>query len=95
MWALGNAGRGSWLVGYNTFYDNFAGRNLQRAGFGAEAWGEYLRPSANFISRLLHGMNRQPRRNNGWRAGTTRQPEMRMPFYQHLNTSVSVEQYFG
>lgn len=24
-----------------------------------------------FISRLLHGMNRQPRRNNGWRAGTT------------------------
>lgn len=24
-----------------------------------------------FISHLLHGMNRQPRRNNGWRAGTT------------------------
>ncbi len=24
-----------------------------------------------FISRLLHGMNRLPRRNNGWRAGTT------------------------
>jgi hypothetical protein len=21
--------------------------------------------------------------------------QMRMPFYQHLNTSVSVEQYFG
>ena len=34
--------RGSWLVGYNTFYDNLLDENLQRAGFGAEAWGEYL-----------------------------------------------------
>lgn len=40
--------RGSWLVGYNTFYDNLLDENLQRAGFGAEAWGEYLRLSANF-----------------------------------------------
>ncbi len=63
--------RGNWLVGYNTFYDNLLDENLQRAGFGAEAWGEYLRLSANFYRRLLHGMNRQPRRNNGWRAGMT------------------------
>ncbi|WP_213062475.1 YchO/YchP family invasin [Escherichia coli] len=40
--------RGNWLVGYNTFYDNLLDENLQRAGFGAEAWGEYLRLSANF-----------------------------------------------
>lgn len=32
--------RGNWLVGYNTFYDNLLDQNLQRAGFGAEAWGE-------------------------------------------------------
>ncbi|MDI5349313.1 inverse autotransporter beta domain-containing protein, partial [Salmonella enterica subsp. enterica serovar Kentucky] len=28
-----------WLLGYNTFYDNLLDENLQRAGFGAEAWG--------------------------------------------------------
>ncbi|EBF3226508.1 inverse autotransporter invasin YchO, partial [Salmonella enterica subsp. enterica serovar Derby] len=37
-----------WLLGYNTFYDNLLDENLQRAGFGAEAWGEYLRLSANY-----------------------------------------------
>ncbi len=63
--------RGNWLVGYNTFYDNLQDENLQRAGFGAEAWANICDYRQTFISRLLHGMNRQPRRNNGWRAGTT------------------------
>jgi hypothetical protein len=31
---------GKWLLGYNTFYDNLLDENLQRAGLGAEAWGE-------------------------------------------------------
>ncbi|WP_250203361.1 inverse autotransporter beta domain-containing protein, partial [Escherichia coli] len=48
MGRFGNWARGNWLVGYNTFYDNLLDENLQRAGFGAEAWGEYLRLSANF-----------------------------------------------
>lgn len=63
--------RGNWLVGYNTFYDNLLDENLQRAGFGAEAWANICDYRQTFISRLLHGMNRQPRRNNGWRAGMT------------------------
>ncbi len=39
---------GNWLLGYNTFYDNLLEDNLQRAGLGAEAWGENLRLSANY-----------------------------------------------
>lgn len=55
---VGNAGvgqrwiAGNWLVGYNTFYDNLLDENLQRAGVGAEAWGEYLRLSANYYHPL-------------------------------------------
>ena len=50
--------RGSWLVGYNTFYDNLLDEQRMARGYDLTA-------------------------------------RMRMPFYQHLNTSVSVEQYFG
>jgi hypothetical protein len=86
---------GKWLLGYNTFYDNQLASNLQRAGFGAEAWGEYLRLSANYYQPL-----------NGWQ-GETETLEQRLargydltaqawlPFYRHINTSVSLEQYFG
>lgn len=99
--AVGNFGvgqrwaAGSWLLGYNTFYDNQLASNLQRAGFGAEAWGEYLRLSANYYQPL-----------NGWQ-GETVNPEQRLargyditargwlPFYRHINTSLSLEQYFG
>lgn len=98
---VGNAGAGQrwvagkWLLGYNTFYDNQLASNLQRAGFGAEAWGEYLRLSANYYQPL-----------NGWQ-GETETLEQRLargydvtaqawlPFYRHINTSVSLEQYFG
>ncbi|WP_227317197.1 YchO/YchP family invasin [Cedecea davisae] len=86
---------GKWLLGYNTFYDNQLVTRLQRAGFGAEAWGEYLRLSANYYQPL-----------NGWR-GDTETLEQRLargydvtaqawlPFYRHINTSLSFEQYFG
>ncbi len=98
---VGNAGigqrwvAGRWLVGYNTFYDNLLDENLQRAGLGAEAWGENLRLSANYYQPLA-----------GWRDSSTVE-EQRMargydvtakawlPFFHHLNTSVSFEQYFG
>nr|WP_318381502.1 YchO/YchP family invasin [uncultured Enterobacter sp.] len=86
---------GNWLLGYNTFYDNQWDQHLQRAGVGAEAWGEYLRLSANFYQPLA-----------GWEDdGTTLQQRMargyditaqaRLPFYEHINTSLSLEQYFG
>lgn len=86
---------GQWLLGYNTFYDNQLASDLQRAGFGAEAWGEYLRLSANYYQPL-----------NGWQ-GETETLEQRLargydvtaqawlPFYRHIFTSLSLEQYFG
>ncbi|WP_110875969.1 YchO/YchP family invasin [Franconibacter helveticus] len=99
---VGNAGvgqrwvAGDWLLGYNTFYDSLLEENLQRAGFGAEAWGEYLRLSANYYQPL-----------SGWREGESETQEQRLargydvtaqawlPFYRHINTSLSLEQYFG
>ncbi|AIR66781.1 YchO/YchP family invasin [Cedecea neteri] len=86
---------GNWLLGYNSFYDNQLTTQLQRAGFGAEAWGEYLRLSANYYQPL-----------NSWR-GQTDTLEQRLargydvtaqawlPFYRHIFTSLSFEQYFG
>ncbi|MFB0711396.1 YchO/YchP family invasin [Buttiauxella noackiae] len=87
---------GDWLLGYNAFYDQQLANNLQRAGFGAEAWGEYLRLSANYYQPL-----------SGWQSGNSETLEQRLargydvtaqawlPFYRHINTSVSLEQYFG
>ena len=86
---------GSWLLGYNTFYDAQLHDNLQRGGLGAEAWSEYLRLSANYYQPL-----------NGWRSdGELRAQRMargydvtaqaRLPFYRYINTSLSLEQYFG
>ncbi|RPH27747.1 YchO/YchP family invasin [Buttiauxella warmboldiae] len=89
-------GAGSWLLGYNAFYDNQLASNLQRAGFGAEAWGEYLRLSANYYQPLT-----------GWQRTGGETLEQRLargydvtaqawlPFYRHINTSLSLEQYFG
>ncbi|MCT4713621.1 YchO/YchP family invasin [Enterobacteriaceae bacterium H18W14] len=98
---MGNIGAGQrwvageWLLGYNTFYDTQLASNLQRAGFGAEAWGEYLRLSANYYQPL-----------NGWQDETETQEQRLargydvtaqawLPFYRHIFTSVSLEQYFG
>ncbi|MGK0599568.1 YchO/YchP family invasin [Yokenella regensburgei] len=86
---------GQWLLGYNTFYDNLLDENLARGGFGAEAWGEYLRLSANyyqpFTSWETHNDTQQQRMARGYDLTA----QARLPFYQYLNTSVSLEQYFG
>lgn len=63
--------RGNWLVGYNTFYDNLLDQNLQRAGFGAEAWGNICGCQQTITSRLPPGMNKAPRWSNEWHAVTT------------------------
>ena len=86
---------GHWLLGYNTFYDSLLDQNLNRGGIGAEAWGENLRFSANYYHPLRDWQN----------TGTTLQQRMArgydvtaqawIPAYNHINTSVSVEQYFG
>ncbi len=44
--------RGNWLVGYNTFYDNLLDENLQRAGFGAEAWGRIFATIGKLLSAV-------------------------------------------
>lgn len=87
--------RDGWLLGYNTFYNNLLDENLQRAGFGAEAWGEYLRLSANYYQPFASWHEQTTALEQRMARGYDVTAQMRMPFYQHLNTSVSVEQYFG
>ncbi|MEG0370645.1 MAG: inverse autotransporter beta domain-containing protein, partial [Hungatella sp.] len=78
-----------------TFYDNLLDENLPRGGLGAEAWGEYLRLSANYYQPLSSWQERSATQEQRMARGYDLTAQMRMPFYQHLNTSVSVEQYFG
>lgn len=87
--------RDGWLLGYNTFYDNLLDENLPRGGLGAEAWGEYLRLSANYYQPLSSWQDRFATPQQRMARGYDLTAQMRMPFYQHLNTRVSVEQYFG
>lgn len=68
---------------------------FQRAGFGAEAWGEYLRLSANFYQPFAAWHEQTATQEQRMARGYDLTARMRMPFYQHLNTSVSLEQYFG
>ncbi len=84
-----------WLLGYNTFYDNLLDENLQRAGFGAEAWGEYLRLSANYYQPFADWQTHTATLEQRMARGYDINAQMRLPFYQHINTSVSLEQYFG
>ncbi len=87
---------GGWLLGYNSFYDKVLSESLARGSVGAEAWGEYLRLSANYYHPLgdwqLRDNQTQEQR---MAAGYDVTAQARLPFYQHINTSVSVEQYFG
>ncbi|GHK33736.1 hypothetical protein ECZU06_08610 [Escherichia coli] len=63
--------RGSWLVGYNTFMTTCWTKIFSERASVPKRGANICDYRQTFISRLLHGMNRQPRRNNGWRAGTT------------------------
>ncbi|WP_409429864.1 YchO/YchP family invasin [Pantoea sp.] len=98
---LGSAGLGQrwvagrWLLGYNAFVDRMLDDGAQRASFGAEAWGDFLRFSANYYTPL-----------SGWkRVGDQMQQRMArgydlttqgyLPFYRQLGVSVSWEQYLG
>lgn len=87
--------RGDWLLGYNTFYDNLLDDNLPRGGLGAEAWGEYLRLSANYYQPFSGWQDRMATQEQRMARGYDLTALMRLPFYEHLNTSISVEQYFG
>ncbi|HBN7368176.1 TPA: inverse autotransporter beta domain-containing protein [Escherichia coli] len=58
-------------------------------------WGEYLRLSANFYQPFAAWHEQTATQEQRMARGYDLTARMRMPFYQHLNTSVSVEQYFG
>lgn len=98
---IGNVGlgqrwvAGDWLLGYNTFYDTQLEENTGRAGFGAEAWGEYLRLSANYYQPVSHWRYDTATQQQRMARGYDVTAQARLPFYQYVNTSVSVEQYFG
>ncbi|WP_082502317.1 MULTISPECIES: YchO/YchP family invasin [unclassified Erwinia] len=99
--AVGNAGLGQrwmlgrWRLGYNAFIDQLLSTPQRRGSLGAEAWGEYLRLSANYYQPL-----------GGWRS-TSVQTQQRMargydittrgylPFYRQLGASLRYEQYLG
>ena len=86
---------GKWLLGYNTFYDNLLDENLQRAGLGAEAWGEYLRLSANYYQPFASWRDSSEVEEQRMARGYDISAKAWLPFYHHLNTRVSFEQYFG
>lgn len=86
---------GSWLVGYNAFYDALLGERLQRGGFGAEAWGEYLRLSANYYQPFNGWQDESETQESRMARGYDLTAQARLPFYRYINTSVSFEQYYG
>lgn len=98
---IGNVGlgqrwvAGKWLLGYNTFYDNLLDENLDRGGLGAEAWGEYLRFSANYYQPLRTWSNTEATLQQRMARGYDVTAQAWIPSYHHINTSLSLEQYFG
>lgn len=86
---------GHWLLGYNTFYDSLLDENLNRGGIGAEAWGENLRFSANYYHPLREWQNMGTTLQQRMARGYDLTAQAWLPAYNHINTSLSVEQYFG
>lgn len=100
----GNLGMGvrtfyldNWMFGGNAFFDDdFTGKN-RRVGFGAEAWTNYLKLSANTYvgttdwhsSRDFDDYNEKPADGYDIRA------EGYLPAYPQLGAKVMYEQYYG
>lgn len=86
---------GDWLLGYNTFYDTRFDDRLQRAGVGAEAWGENLRFSANYYQPLGSWRDSSDVQAQHFAKGYDLTAQARLPFYRYINTRISFERYFG
>ncbi len=66
------------------------------AGFGAEAWGEYLRLSANYYQPADWQTHLGDLRTaNGARGYDINAQKCAAVLPQHINTSVSLEQYLA
>lgn len=95
-WGVGQRWvEGNWLLGYNTFYDHQFADSLNRAGVGAEAWGEYLRFSANYYQPLSGWSGKNSIQEQRMAQGYDISARAWLPFYRYINTSLSLEQYFG
>ncbi|RWR03471.1 invasin [[Pantoea] beijingensis] len=98
---VGNAGlgqrviAGKWLLGYNAFVDRLLESGLQRASVGTEAWGDYLRFSANYYSPLSGWRNSSARAQQRMARGYDITTQGYLPFYRQLGLSVTYEQYLG
>ncbi|CAO96908.1 YchO/YchP family invasin [Erwinia tasmaniensis] len=98
---VGNAGlgqrwiAGSWRVGYNAFVDGLLGSDRQRGSLGAEAWGEYLRLSANYYHPLSGWRNRSNSSQMRMARGYDITTRGYLPFYHQLGVTLSYEQYLG
>lgn len=101
--SLGNLGvgqrwvAGDWLLGYNTVLDSDFERHHNRASLGAEAWGDFLRFSANYyypLSALAQQADNAEflsRPAKGYDITT----QGYLPFYRQIGGSLSYEQYWG
>ncbi|MGN7792792.1 inverse autotransporter beta domain-containing protein, partial [Enterobacter mori] len=87
----------SWMYGGNVFFDNdFTGRN-QRIGFGAEAWANYLKFSANTYIGVSNWHNSRDFNNfyekpaNGFDVRV----DGYIPSFPQLGARVMYEKYYG
>lgn len=98
---VGNAGlgqrvmTGNWRWGYNAFIDQLFKYNQQRGSLGAEAWGDYLRFSANYYQPLSGWNDRYDESEMRMTRGYDITTQGYLPFYRQLGMSLSYEQYLG
>lgn len=88
---------GDWLLGYNSVLDSDFQNQRNRGSIGAEAWGDYLRLSANYYHPLS---SYSPQANNAVFLGRPARgyditTQGYLPFYHQLGASLSFEQYRG
>ena len=88
---------GDWLLGYNSVLDSDFQNQHNRGSIGAEAWGDYLRLSANYY-HPLSSFTQQA--NNAVFLGRPARgyditTQGYLPFYRQLGASLSYEQYRG
>ena len=86
---------GNWLVGYNGFVDRMFRSGLQRASLGTEAWGDYLRFSANYYTPISGWQSHNPFQQQRLARGYDFTTQGYLPFYRQLGASVSWQQYLG
>ncbi len=86
---------GNWVFGYNSFLDHLFEQNLNRASLGTEAWGNFLRLSANYYLPISGWKNTDSSRMARMARGYDITSQGYLPFYRQLGVSVSWQQYLG